>query len=763
MPASLPASAAIALARAEVRPLFWLEVEGMPYAYGTFAADASFFAARPAAERRRGILPLLMAIPAGVEQEARPLDGTSSIGQLTAEVLDDDDGSALLLLGTTRPGTARLAADITAAPASLGVTGSAAGFEAGGGDLFVGRETASYTALAGGTFSGLTRGAYAMLGTPAALPHTAGDAVTPYPRAVKTRRAELRVTFDGTDAGGFIRWAGTIVGIDPTDDALAVRLTMESIGSELKRRVFGTQRKGRLAVGLVDSAGGFDGNEGEPAASTDRLVIEAASLTAPLVVGEAILVRIGDELVSGHATAADTIVFDGSSTVDGRGQMNTLQDQHHAGDDVVEVLALIGKSASGFPVAVGSHFSKGDHPLDLFLQLLLSRTGDASNSVYDTLPEGFGLGAGQERVDVAGIEALRDLWLPSVRHQELLEEPASFIEWVARTLRLFACYPVHLLDGRLTIRRMSAPIPGLVVRTLDVQRIAAVATWESYVDDIVGRVLFDCDYDPGLDSGERGPYRQRYRFEFTETQELYAGAWRDQAFETSGQWSGSASGGSYGAGLSTDADMVARRLGEVLRERVGQQLPVFGVECLYDDLDVQEGELVRLELPHLPNVATGARGLTGEIFEVLRKTIDDDRCTVTLSVAQTPYTTRGRFKAPSGIVATVTGSPATSVTLVHPSMFSGSGHDVDHFLAGDVVAIWTADLLTKRGTFTATPNVPANRLDLVASSGGTGVVAGDVVMPGDAADVIERQRELHAFLAGAGGTVAGGEPSEHVS
>src|ERR1044072_7731756 len=91
-----------------------VEIEGIPYGYGTADEDADFFTDRDEDQRMEGIRKNLAAIPSNIDSELDLLDGiASSKGQ--AEVLITDiDGQPTIWTGVGVDSGIALAADITA-------------------------------------------------------------------------------------------------------------------------------------------------------------------------------------------------------------------------------------------------------------------------------------------------------------------------------------------------------------------------------------------------------------------------------------------------------------------------------------------------------------------------------------------------------------------------------------------------------------------------------------------------------------------------
>jgi hypothetical protein len=811
---ALPAVFTAALAQPGITPDLWVEIEGIPWAFGLTARAGSFFSGRPAAERREGVLGTLLGPPAGVEQEARPLDGDSSIGSMSVSLVLDPDGRALsLVAGTARQdgqlslrapsraqdapyvvgdvvkytdaggdevayrctvggttanaaatpgvgvtpyvdGTATFAllgpVDLEAAttPAGIPYTGTADAtrYPLGGGVIFIGRETFGYASrVTGGNgtgaFLGLTRGKYALPARSALYAHTEADVISWYPRFLATRRATVFATLDGTDANRVARWAGTIRNAKLTQGNTCVELPMESVESDLRRKVFKGQRTGKLLAGIANGTGAYErASDVEPANETTRLVLEPASLAGEWTDGATVIVRVGDEYVSGTiAVGSETAV-----TVTARGLFSSLSEQHEPGTEVREVIWTGAYDAAGTPEFQASKFTKGDHPLEWALQVLLSKKGDGANGEWDVLPEGWGIGIDQARIDVAGILALRGAWLPSARHLWVYDEPFTFKEELAQVLRPHLCYPVTQLDDLFTIRRLNPPIPGETLRVLGPATRVGVPTWDANVQMVVGHIDWLCDYDPAEDEP-----RQKFLGELqgpgTEAQEFYAELYDSLTIEARGQFTGNDPGavGFFGAGLQTSAAEAAQRYFEIIRDRYARPFPTIGDEHSFDCLDVEVGDLVLFTAENLPNVATGAVGLSGVVCEVLSRRIDDDRGTVSFKLLHSAAPPQYRLLAPSGIVDS---TAAGRLNLT--GAFDEAG-----FVAGDVLEVRSPDLATLRGTATVTgTEAGAVLVDAVPA----GSVAGDAVLlaPYGSQPALTKARD--AFLADADGELAAG-------
>jgi hypothetical protein len=744
MPFVLPAAFSAALARDHVSLDTWVEIEGLPWAFGLLDRAASWFSARPAAQQRLGVAGLLVDLPRGAEQEARPLDAESSVGQMTVQLQLDDAGIVLPLIGNgaRKDSLLRLSADMdsTSAVGTIAFSGDASAWPSSG-VAYLGREAFTYTGKTAGTLTGCARGAFALPGLEARQAHTAGDLLSYYPRFLATRRLFVFCSLTGVDAERVTRWAGTVRGARLSSGGAGVEISAESLDGDLAVKLFSNQRTGKLAKGLAGPGGLTDyqkqsDTELDPEAS--RIVLAADSSSGTWTAGAQLLIRLGDEYITG------TVAVNGaetSITVAARGVFSSQAVQHVPGDELKEVIWTGARNVSGSPADQVSQFTQGDHPFVVALCFLCSRKGDGANGAYDVLPEGWGLGIDASRIDLAGIASVRRMWFSGARHLWVYEEPFRFKDALQEMLRPHACYPVTTLGDLLTLRRLSPPVPGATLRTVDATAIVSVPTWDANIADVVGRVRWNCDHDP-----IGGDPRQKYIGELqgpgTEAQEFYAGLWKTLEVEAKGQFTGNDAMSAYfGSGLSTGAPEAALRYFEMVRDRYARPFPVIGVECSLDCLDVEVGDLVSLSVANLPDVTTGGLGIAGAVCEVLRKSVDDLRGVVALTLLHSTAGTQYRLMSPSGIVS------ATTTGLI--TLTDGEFNDADQlrtvgFYAGQVIQVWDKLLKTSRGTATLT-SVSATQLGMATVPAGT--IATDVVVLAAYASQPTVEKLRHVSLA----------------
>jgi hypothetical protein len=767
---ALPAPFTAALALPGVSVETWVEVEGLPWAFGMRSRDASFFGGRAAAQRRLGVAPVLLTVPRGAEQEARPLEAESSVGQITVALQLDAAGTVLPLIanGARKDQQVRLSADMdaTSAVGTITFTGDASAWPSSG-VAYLGRESFTYTGKTGTTLTGCGRAAFALPNMEARQAHTAGDLLSPYPRFVATRRAAWFTSLDGTDANKVCRWAGTVRGAKLASGGAGVDLTLESLDGDLKIAILATQRTGKLGVGVTGEGGGYSpASDAEAPASSTRLVLLEGTTTGVWTAGEPIIVRLGDEYIAGVIAVDDT---ERSITITGRTCFASKLVQHVPGDDLREVMWTGVTVAGGTPQEVASRFVGGDHPIEVCLQLLTSRKGDGANGIYDTLPEGWGAGIDAARIDIAGALDLKAKWFNNARHLWVYEEPTDLKTLLAEILRPHGAYLVTTLNDLLTFRRLSPVVPGDALREVTAAGIVAVPTWDANIADVVGRTIWRCDYDP-LTGDPRQAFIGEMQGPGTEAQEFYTGLWRTLEVEGRGQFTGNDSGSAFfGSGLSTNAQDSAQRYFELVRDRYARPFPMIGVECSFDYLDVEVGDLVKLTVSNLPDVTVGAMGLLDAVCEVLRKAIDDLRGVVSLTLLHTTTSLQHRLLAPAMRIGSwgMVGPPysigvgGTATGEFFQKFGDGAKPGTTGFQVGQVVEMWSGDLKTLRGTrtITAVTDTDVFHEGALLQPVSMDYFTGDLLIVAGYASQPAAERERHAYAASDTDLLNGTDPA----
>ena len=302
----------------------------------------------------------------------------------------------------------------------------------------------------------------------------------------------------------------------------------------------------------------------------------------------------------------------------------------------------------------------------------MSVEGDLVQGQYDTLPRGFGLGLASDRVDVAGIERLIAR-TADLRVSIVVDEPIdNFGEWAAAHLLLpFGFFLRASLGNLLSVGSMEAPTPdqrsGAV--TIAPGDVLAIGDWSSDVQSVVGTVVWRDDQQAGPD----GEYALRGELRAVLSDEagrLVPLEWpKARTVEV--------------ASPGTRTAEVAARFWQQVAARFSTPPATVTVSVDFRHVMREVGEFVSLTLPLLPSRFSAARGVSGQLWEVVGKRVDLARMQVDLTLRQSATNAlRTRFLSPAMRVASV----AVNAITVEASDFSpATQDDVNAFAVGDLI------------------------------------------------------------------------------
>lgn len=665
---SIPANASAALAGRSMLAGSWLEIEGIPYAYGTFSAAASWFSARSALLQFLGIKPQLLSLPKLVSQTIDTLRGGNlSTGQATFEILDKDAQPTYWT--SLSSGSYSLASAVSAAATSWTMVNAAS--IAVNDYLYAGTETVQVTAKVGSTLT-VTRGMFRS--TPQAFPSR--FPVSAFPYAMANRRCWFYQVFDASsrtvgtwsslalDADKVLRFAGQLTAYNLRDnDPSSYVLTAESMDREMNRPAFRTLRQFRLS-GTSIKDGLNSGAQpcqvaGWPGYSSGYDTLwnfDGSGFT----VNEQLLLMIDDELFAGQVTS----VAPAQMRLLARALYGTRAEVHKEGTlvrEVVPVVAHSNQTVTGQNAHWAEVISKfnaiplwqgdvgADHPVVLALTVLCS-TGLGTNfdPLYrncDRLPEEWGMGISHTRIDWETCEAAAREE-PALRFTGLITEPMNAVEFV-RQLLTFAGYYFTVATGDLlTIRRLRPPLPDETTRTItNANRIRNhYPTWDANWSGAIRQLHFKYGYDVVT-----GKHKRVTVFTLNDADIFSKGLAKTVELETKLVYPG-------GSGIpgdivtrAFDVDMWLLQRAEYYRTRYGRPPPIIRERVDYSFLDVEVGDIVAVTSAWLPS--NGARGMSNILGEVIAKDPDDAARVIDLTILMTGETvTAAAYIAPSIVV-----------------------------------------------------------------------------------------------------------------
>jgi hypothetical protein len=302
--------------------------------------------------------------------------------------------------------------------------------------------------------------------------------------------------------------------------------------------------------------------------------------------------KVEDEIM-GPVTAMSATGF----TVTTRGVFGTVADSHADDSDVDELIIFDSRN-----------------PIDMILQLLMS-TGDGTNGDYDDLPSHCGFGIDEDLIDVTTFETERDDWTASYTIGFVINDTQTDGKsWIEKELlRLVGGYIVALRNGTLSLRMYHRQALA-DERSIDQDDIISIRRYDPRHTDILNWMLVRYSKNPG-----DGVYRELYehinadsasKHGFSPLAEVsFDGVHDDKSlFDPTLD------------GLNLLADYTNR-----ITVRYANEAPALKVQVSSNHRDLNEGDLIALTHPDLPNfnpdtseLLTGL-GITTEEYEIVSR------------------------------------------------------------------------------------------------------------------------------------------------
>jgi len=685
-----------------------LEITGHSAAYATHAGAPATWATTI----RQSILSIPRGSILSVDFDSFKADtgGTDVVvGDASAELLHRSTGATAILDG-----------DHTAAVTTITVLNVPTAFPASG-TLWIGQEAITYTGKTATTLTGCTR---ARLGTDA-FAHKDTSVVYSYNPTLLGRKCVLKWYDLDDTATTTTRYTGYIDALDFNEGGYRLQIISAKKKFEDSKGLHLPQGKCRsLSAGLVlDAAKWLDVEFDDEGDNTGFITLPANSPNWPYfylrVDDELLRYRASDITNPKYSTTVATIVSGYEITVSdatgfhpGRNieflsggnvaaRATILEStgttvKHNAnyspsGGDVVRVpgVARIDnpqrgalftrRSTHDSPIELHEYrVLEGNH-VDITLWLVLSQTGDKSNSEYDILPEGWGAKIPSALVDIATFEKIvRPRATP---RRYVLPDEIDLLEWLGRLATATNTRIYWGTDGLLTANEVHDIFPlDVASQTVTTSNLIQGQIPQLRLDMTQIRNVWEWPSDYDLD----GDYRALMRVEIAESRRLY-GDLPMPRMEDRGMRAAEHNAISYAISHS------------ILSQR-SAPVTILTVQVLFQEASpFAPGDLVLVTIGHLPNMA-GGRGITGEIFEVLSYTPQEDEGTAELVLAQHQSPTGLGHVSPVCIVQSVSGNDVT----VRPRSFSkyapaainypppGNGaesglEDVHWFLANDAI------------------------------------------------------------------------------
>lgn len=728
---TLPANFLALLGQPGARTLYWIEIEGLPYAYGSRAQPASFWASLAVAQRFEELRPYLPEVPSGVDARLNPLEGLASPGEFQFKVVDADGfltQAANVGRDEEDPNALWLTGDAAAGATTFNVGGNLAAWPSSGVG-YCGRVTFSYSGKGVGTLTGVTMGVYRSQ----SVAITTGSLLTMYPQHLGLRRCwfYLAMSATGSFAVGdrVARYAGLIEDYDldgPAKWRLVVRTPEKELGESTT--LFRGFRSGRLASSLpITPAGGAlapptgqpeyqPSGENDPLVSRDaagEIVLKVSrtdgNIDTPWVDAEWVYLRIEDEVILGQWDSANARLAHLH-----RGLYGTTVVQHSAPDtEWREGTFVVQQDSTGIPEVRYSKFTQGDSPEAIILQLL------ASSGTYGVLPEAWNGGFEPARIDVASFESLRDTIHASEHLIAWIDEPVAFRDLVVEhILKPFGLYLVHGPDDLIRARYLRQGPPATTVATVDSTQIVGQASWQSGTNLTVGEYRLECDLDPL--AGVNGDPGTIFVDVFTDTRRLFGK--RAQQVVHRSVFLHAADGSIVPAGSYRMAQRAFDSRRAFFLARYSRPPPTAQLKTRWSLFHLQPGDTVTLNVPQIPSMIGVGRGYSGPADVAARRPIDSEAA---VDLEFRLGTALARYATVSPAARVASPSAGTTITVFADAFSTGS--NAAKFVAGDKIVV----VGVKFDTITAVRTVVSVAGDVITVDLATTVATGDLVVFAD--------------------------------
>jgi hypothetical protein len=338
--------------------------------------------------------------------------------------------------------------------------------------------------------------------------------------------------------------------------------------------------------------------------------------------------------------------------------------------------------------------------IDVMLQLMMSSGTPGATGIYDTLPEGWGLGFTSSLVNLSSFEQLRDKIFSSTRANFILHEPTSFKEWAEENVcKFLQVFFYQDNDGKIAINylyteseaRDADEASALVAIDSSKQEAEPLPGWSAGQEPVT-KVL--CDYN-------KHPVDDEW---FSEMTINFGLAWR--YFEGFGRTVRVKCGILYTPELNVIRvnprdphipELVGRLINPMWARHSLFPVPRIRLRSPYWARILVPGQLVKFTQANIPNLRTGTRGMTGEYFQVMG--IDPNEMDGFMDVILWQvgvHDAKFAPKCPSGAVysyAADTPVAGKSTVVLYDAVYSQSWQkkDVEFFVVADEVMFMDQD------------------------------------------------------------------------
>jgi hypothetical protein len=777
-----------ALALRSNSSIWWLEIAGVPYAFGTRAKTSSWFSGR-ASDRLKfeGIKPWLGVDDKGIfDPQLSPqaidyFEGRVNIATARVVLVDVDDTLASYFGVWRTDARSRVTSDVSPTPSSIPIDTP---LSPGPNVAHIGLEAVKYSSISGAPALTVASGGRGWYRSPAQA-HVGkatdgyGTIATNYIRALESRRVWLYYGLDAESSEDAVCvFSGIIRATGWQNGARELVLQLDDSQGGATKQVF------------ADISTAFEWPQGisadsflcvRPRTDSDEVAfyyIQKGTKYAGAD-GSVIYLLDGDNVVKlvrsevddpTTGTLAGYLAFQYADFI----FASTSFKPHD--DGILDSITLV------VPI-VEEIFTAGIGPIDVALQILMSTGTNGANGDYDTLPAAWGCGLTEDDIDLATFEAAKD-HLDAFKITMPVLAPESAREFIIREcLRPFGLYLQPTFDGRIALGSLTevvpstiAGLPAITDDDLAIDEKGALVQLDgpvAMVDEVVKGITWtDCaalvnakiEFPPPITVVVAEDVTRLDEVGNAKLIEIKSAGLGGRGFGRTGEYSGFAPPG--GSGMDALAALVPKFESRFQRPPSVITAAV-KITRLLDDVGngLNPGDLVKVSFADMPDIYRGQRGISGAVHEIRSRRWDIERSCVILELARSGLgAVEVRHLAPAAEVVSWNGTTKT-VTVQQNAFSTNPRADNGAFIpgaagTGDAVVVCSSDLGTRSDPVTLLSCPTATTMVLSAVPTRT-PTAGDIIEVADFGDALDRMKGEYAYCADDEETLLGAAPDVH--
>ncbi|HUV59423.1 MAG TPA: hypothetical protein VMW09_04850 [Desulfatiglandales bacterium] len=290
----------------------------------------------------------------------------------------------------------------------------------------------------------------------------------------------------------------------------------------------------------------------------------------------------------------------------------------------------------------------GGNPMTILLRILTS-TGAGTNGDYDTLAAKNALGIDDDLIAVNHIEAERDKWFAGVNLSFDIRERITAKKFLEEEIfKPCNIYPIIKGDGTFDIKVFRPPLPEEWgdVQTFDEDTIIGIPKWNQNLSGMINECEFDYDYDADNEEFDTQTF-------FLDSTSITNRGPGKKALKIESKGITTAKSG---------LEFITRRKKRVFNRYANGPPPELSFSTFFNRQLSEAGDVVPITHFLVPNLETGARGITRKYLEIINRSIDWQKGQCKFTMLHTQYDGKKyAVISPAGTV--LSGASTTIFTL----------------------------------------------------------------------------------------------------